>query len=52
MNYEKDPFWSDLIFNMCSGRVSDMREIKRLDVFEFFDYLENAGNRTNNKRNK
>lgn len=49
---EDDKFFNDLLYNVCSGKVSDMREMKRLDVFEFFDYLENAGSRTNNKRNK
>jgi hypothetical protein len=39
-NKESDAFWDDTIYGVCSGRVSDMREIRRLDVFEFFAYME------------
>ena len=48
-----DKFWNSMIYNVCKGDVVAMREIKRLDVFEFLDYvdktIEDGRRRTNAK---
>jgi hypothetical protein len=36
-----EKFWSDIIYKVCKGDAANMRELRRLDVFEFFNYLEN-----------
>jgi len=38
---EDDKFWNDLIYKTCNGNVANMREIKKMDIFEFFDYIGN-----------
>jgi hypothetical protein len=38
---EDDKFWNEFLYTLCKGDVSQIREIKKLDVFEFFDYVEN-----------
>ncbi len=29
-----------MIYTVCSGDVTNMIEIKKLDIFDFFDYIE------------
>lgn len=43
---EDDNFWNESIYNVCDGDVVNMRELRRLDIFDFFSYLENYGRRT------
>jgi len=30
-----------LIFAVCDGKASEMNELKRFEIMEFFDYIEN-----------
>ena len=36
-----DKYWNDLIYNICDGNASEMMALKKYDIFEFFDYIEN-----------
>ena len=36
-----DIFWDDVIYKVCNGDITNMIAIKKLDVFEFFQYIEN-----------
>jgi hypothetical protein len=38
---ESDIFWNEFIYKLCKGDAVQMREIKKMDVFDFFDYIEN-----------
>lgn len=38
---ELDRYWNELIYAVCDGKASEMNELKRFDVFEFFDYIDN-----------
>lgn len=38
---EMDKFWNDLIFAVCDGRATEMNELKKFEIMEFFDYIEN-----------
>lgn len=50
---DEDEFWNELIYKVCDKDVARMREFKRADIFDFFDYIEqNARNRTTNNRAK
>ena len=49
---EDDKFWSEAIYNICKGDAANMRELRKMDIFDFFNYLENykdAGSRTGHK---
>lgn len=41
---DDDKFWNDTIYNVCKGDVTNMRELRKMDVFDFFSYLENYNN--------
>jgi hypothetical protein len=38
---EADSYWNEFIYNICDGDIKNMREMKMMDVFEFFDYVQN-----------
>jgi hypothetical protein len=38
---EDDAFWSKLVYNVCKGDPAGMRELKRMDIFDFFEFIEN-----------
>lgn len=38
---EADGYWNEYIYNICEGDIKNMREMKKMDVFEFFDYVQN-----------
>lgn len=38
---EIDKYWSDIIFTVCKGDISNMREITKLDIYDFFGYVDN-----------
>jgi len=38
---ELERYWNELIYAVCDGKISEMSEIKRLDIFDVFDYIEN-----------
>ena len=44
-----DKYFNDLLYSVCEGKVSEMTELKRFDVFDFFDYITNKedGSRRN-----
>jgi hypothetical protein len=35
-----DKYWNNMIYSICDGDIDKMRKIQKLDVFEFFDYIE------------
>lgn len=41
---ENDRFWNELIFNVCEGDAGNIREVRKMDVYDFFSYLENYDN--------
>jgi hypothetical protein len=36
-----DKYWNELIFSICKGSAVEMRELKKYDIFDFFDYIDN-----------
>jgi hypothetical protein len=38
---EIDKYWSDIIYTVCKGDISNMREIVKLDIYDFFGYVDN-----------
>ena len=38
---DMDKYFNDLLYSVCEGKVSEMTELKRFDVFDFFDYITN-----------
>lgn len=36
-----DKYWEDLIYSVCGGNVSDMVALKKYDIVDFFNYIEN-----------
>ena len=52
---EDEKYWDDLIYTVCNGNISNMRDLKRVDIYEFFEFVENVekdgrANRTKNNR--
>jgi hypothetical protein len=43
---EDDNFWNETIYNICKGDVVNMRELRKMDIFDFFSYLEQYGRGT------
>lgn len=41
-----DKYWDDLIFAVCDGKASEMAALKKYDIMEFFNYVDNK-----NKKN-
>lgn len=41
---ENDIFWDKLIYDICSGDAVQMRELKKMDIIDFFDYIEHKEN--------
>jgi hypothetical protein len=38
---------NDLLYSACEGKASEMNALKKMDIIEFFDYVNNkssAGN--------
>jgi hypothetical protein len=48
---DDEKFWNEFLYIVCKGDVANIREIKKLDVFEFFDYVENFEKDARNKIN-
>jgi len=38
---ELDTYWNDLLFAVCDGKASEINELKRFEIIDFFDYIEN-----------
>ena len=38
---EMDKYWEDLIYLVCGGHVCDMSALKKYDIIDFFNYVEN-----------
>ena len=38
---ELDEYWSDLLYNVCEGKASEMAVLRGFDIIEFFDYVNN-----------
>lgn len=36
-----DTYWNELIFSVCKGDVSQMKDLKTFDIVDFFDYVNN-----------
>ena len=36
-----DKYWNDLIYTVCNKDPGQMREIVKMDVFEFFGFVDN-----------
>jgi hypothetical protein len=36
-----DVYWNDILYSVCKGDLSQMAELKKFDIFDFFDYIEN-----------
>lgn len=36
-----DAYWNDLLFSVCDGKAGEMNELKRFEIMDFFDYIEN-----------
>jgi hypothetical protein len=47
---ESDEFWNDLLFNVCEGDAGNMMDLKRMDIFDLFDYIKNYGRRNTNTK--
>lgn len=54
---EDEKYWTNLIYECCKGDVANIRELKKMDVFEFFSYIEKSfqdgrkqGRTRNNRR--
>jgi hypothetical protein len=48
---ENNRYWEDFLFTLCAGDASEMMILKRYDIFDFFEFVENkmkshAGNRS------
>lgn len=35
-----DKFWSDLVFEICKGDPGQMRELVKMDIFDFFGFVD------------
>ena len=38
---DMDAYWNDLLFVVCDGKAGEMNELKRFEIMDFFDYIEN-----------
>jgi len=38
---EMDTYWNELIYSVCKGDVSQMKDLKKFDIMDFFDYIDN-----------
>jgi hypothetical protein len=36
-----DTYWNDLLYSVCKGDVSQMTDLKRFEIVDFFDYVNN-----------
>lgn len=43
---DTDEYWNEILFTVCKGVPSEMAALKRYDVFDFFDYIENKNKST------
>jgi hypothetical protein len=34
-------YWNDIIYVVCKGDATSMREITKFDIFDFFAFIEN-----------
>lgn len=39
-----DTYWNDLLFNVTGGKANEMNELKKFNIIDFFDYIENKRN--------
>lgn len=46
---EDDQFWSKMIYKVCEGNAANMRELKKMDIFEFFEFIENCKKNAENR---
>lgn len=38
---ELDDYWNDLIFSVSGGNASEMIALRKFDIMDFFDYVDN-----------
>lgn len=38
---ETNKYWNEMIFRVCDGKASEMAALRKYDIFDFFDYIEN-----------
>jgi hypothetical protein len=38
---ELNKYWEDFLFTLCAGNASEMTALKKYEIFEFFEYVEN-----------
>lgn len=38
---ELDKYWNDFIYVLTGGNASEIAALKRYDIFDFFNYVEN-----------
>jgi len=36
-----DNYWNELIYSVCDGKAGEMNELKKFDIMDFFDYVDN-----------
>jgi hypothetical protein len=36
-----DKYWNELIYDLTKGNVTEMQAIKKFDIIEFYDYVNN-----------
>jgi hypothetical protein len=39
-----DKNWNELIYNVCKGNAGEMMALKKYDIMDFFDYVNNKNN--------
>jgi hypothetical protein len=36
-----DKYWNELLYSVCDGKANEMNALKKFDIIDFFDYIEN-----------
>jgi len=49
---EDDKFWNDLVYTVCNGDISNMRDLKKVDIYDFFEFVENVNKDAKSNRSK
>jgi hypothetical protein len=39
-----DKYWNELIYDVTKGNILEMQAIKKFDIIEFYDYINNKCN--------
>lgn len=38
---ELDKYWNELVYEVCTGDASEMNALKKFNIFDFFDFVDN-----------